>query len=105
MSFRLVFLALLALGPKPPGCAVDPQPRITQPPMRYLRVRVTVEDRVSAVVSLESESGRVTSSYINSGPKTSWIEWKNIYEDSGDYEVRLLTASGCSARSTVEVAE
>jgi len=70
--------------------------------MRYLRVKVTIEDRAGGELLLVGAEGVETSSLVNAGPRTSWVEWKNIVLVPGEYEVQLL-AGKCTARDTVVV--
>lgn len=107
---RLALLALLtALTPQAatstPACKVDVQPKITLAPLRYLRMRVTIEVNPAndgATLWLTGPDGFVTSSEIHvgpDGPRTQQVEWKNIVEPVGEYEVELaVNGSGCHAR-------
>jgi hypothetical protein len=100
-----VLLALAAVSA--PGaksqCAVEASPRVALPPLRFIRVKVTIEDRGLGRLELNGPEGLETASQVQAGPRTTWIEWKNVVLGDGDYEVDLLTASGCRASARIKV--
>ena len=95
----LLFLPAIELNAGP-ACALGVQPRMALEPLRFIRIRVTIEGRDGGLLELVGE----TSSLIQPGPKTTWVEWKNVLLPAGDYEVLLRTPSKCAARETIHVA-
>lgn len=88
---------------KKPGCAVEAQPSVSQEPLRYIRSKVTIEDGSGGKLTLVDELSDLTSSVVQAGPRTTWVEWKNVVLGAGEYDVVIQTAAGCVARSRLEV--
>jgi hypothetical protein len=104
----LLLTALLLIPQRPsnaaPACTVDAQPKIGLAPIRYVRVKVQTQDRAGGELMLVGPSGLETSSLIQAGPVTTWVEWKNVLlGEPGDYEVRFAGPK-CTARDRVQVA-
>ena len=108
LAFGL-FLALASAGlESAPSCKVDAQPRITLPPLRYMRIKVTIERDASARgarLMLLGPDGEETASDLHTDVRTQWVEWKNLVLGAGNYEVVLQVSNGCIARSTIQVGE
>src|SRR4051812_39219236 len=106
MMVRMVVLAvwLSLAGVAPSGrCSVKVAPRIAIAPVRFVRVKVQIEDRSGGTLTLDGPAGHETSSLIQAGVVTTWVEWKNVaLIEPGEYEVRLL--GRCTARDVVLVA-
>lgn len=99
----LLFLLMLLTTPQ---CSVKVAPQIGQAPMRYLRVRVTIEPGArDAFLELVGPVGRETSSEVHTDRRTQQIEWKNVVLGPGEYDVILRTSVGCMARDRVVVVE
>lgn len=103
LAFFLLLVASLTWAALRPTCAVDPQPRQALAPLRFLRVKATVEDRLGGRLTLVDTDGPWTSSLVQAGPRTTWVEWRNVVLGAGDYEVVWQTAGGCTARGQVSV--
>ena len=86
-----------------PPCSVDVRPNVSLEPLRYVRVKVVIDDGSGGTLALVDEISEWTSSKIQAGPRTTWIEWKNVVLEAGEYEVALRTAGGCTARGRLEV--
>ena len=102
---RLLLLLTLFLTPPVTAtkqCEVHAAPRITLAPARYIRVKVTDQNRAGGRLQLDGPDGMETSSAIQPGPVTTWVEWKSLVLGPGVYEVVFVTA-GCVARETVTV--
>jgi hypothetical protein len=83
---------------------VDVQPKAGLAPIRYVRVKVQIDDRRGGEVGLVGPEGLETSSLVQPGPRTTWIEWKNITLAPGDYAVIVATRGGCTSRDRITVA-
>lgn len=98
-----VLLVLLhaALNARP-ACAVDVTPRLSQAPLRTLRSKATIEGGAGGRLVLMDDFSDITSGNIQPGARTTWVEWKDLSLDTGEYQVVLLTP-GCISRQTVSV--
>lgn len=101
--FVLILTLLATTDYAKPGCTVEVQPHLSQSPLRYIRSKVTIEDASGGRLTLVDELGEITSSQLQDGPRTTWVDWKNVVLEEGYYEVVLQTTSGCTARDRLEV--
>lgn len=85
------------------ACKVAAQPKLSLAPLRFVRVKVTIEDGTGGVAELVGPDGLETSSLVQAGPKTTWIEWKNVVLIPGDYDINLRGRT-CTARDRIQVA-
>lgn len=86
-------------------CRVKAAPKITQAPMRYMRVTTQIDDDSrEASLELNGPNGFETGSSVPRDRRTVEIPWKNIVLGPGQYEVSLRTSAGCFARDSVVVA-
>jgi hypothetical protein len=85
------FPLLVALMFTAPKCAVDVSPRLSLPPLRHLRTRVTIEPNDRARVArllLVDDGGHVRSSILDVDRRTQWIDW-SVSLGTGEYIVVL----------------
>lgn len=99
----LAITVVAAFKAPAPTCAIDVQPRIGTEPLTFVRVKVTVEDRLGGAVALLDGVGEWASSLVQPGARTTTVEWKDLDLGAGQYEVGLRTSGGCTARSSIEV--
>lgn len=96
-----------------PRCAIDPKPRVAQPPLRFIRTKVTIEPDAAnreARLVLVDEFSEITSGKVLTDVRTTWIEWKNVVLGPGEYEVVLVVVDSlqhqtCTARERITVIE
>lgn len=92
----------VGLAAAAPRCAVIAAPKVATSPVRYARVRVTIEqegDPREARLDLIGPDGLERSSEIDAFVRTQTVEWPNVFlTAAGDYEVRLIVSNGCRAR-------
>lgn len=106
---RVVALLLLlltpALGHAEKQCDVAVQPHVGLAPLRYLRVKTTIErgSAREAQISLDGPQGFETRSSVDTTYRTVQTEWKNITLLAGEYEITLHTSSGCFAHDRIIV--
>lgn len=96
-----------------PACSVKAQPAVSAEPLRYLRVNTVVErDPANARIELGlfGPEGEVTTAMLwergwTDHPRTRQVEWKNLNEPAGEYQVVLLVSrgDGGSCRSVARV--
>lgn len=110
---KLVVLAAILILTIPahsaPACQVNVQPKVALAPVRFLRIKTTIEHDArnrDARLELNGPNGFETGSDLQTDVRTRWIEWKNILlVTPGTYEVWLgVNGSGCQAREQVIVA-
>ena len=115
----LVILTLLVTTDAPAAgqCSVRAVPRVSTAPLRYVRATATVERdplNVRIDIALFGPSGLVSSTQIwergwTEHPRTREVEWKDILEGGGNYEVILQVGRGdgsvCRAVERLFVAE
>lgn len=104
---RLALLLLIvAMSPwvrATDGCGIEAAPRAGIAPIRYVRVKVMIDDRRGGEVGLVGPQGLETSSLVQPGSRTTWIEWKNITLGPGEYAVIVQTSGGCTSRDRINV--
>lgn len=86
------FLLNAVVGHAAPMCSVDPSPRVSQPPLRYLQTKVTIEPDEHLTVArlaLVGLAGMERSSVIDTDVKTQWIRWQLEPMSAGEYVVVL----------------
>lgn len=104
LAVLAVILTLSANLNSKPACAVTAAPRVSNAPLRFMRLHVTVEPGLQVgriEVALVGEEGVVTSSLLwergwNDAPRTFDLEWRSLNEPAGDYEV-IVGAGSCRA--------
>lgn len=105
----LLIVLSICDGRAAPQCAVDAQPKLSQAPLRYMRLKVTVEPQEDpvrgATVALVDQDGEVVrSSFLDMPPRTSWLEWRSIVVGPGEYVVVVMTTTQCRATQQITVA-
>lgn len=98
----VILILLLPTGSEPP-CGVQVQPRLALAPVRFVRVKAWTDAMRGGRLVLLGEDGVETSSDLLPGPRTTWVEWKNLALVAGDYEVRFMAGS-CTAHDQIHVA-
>jgi hypothetical protein len=99
----MLLLLLLLLHP-PSKCAIEVKPVVALAPLRYIRIKVILEEYpVRASLTLLDAGGEITSSEPRGNVRTEWIEWKNVSLGEGEYVVTLQVSNGCSATARISV--
>lgn len=93
-----------------PACDVEIQEHasrhamsVAQAPVRGLFIKTIDEQASGGGLFLVDEGGEITSSLVQPGARTTWMDWKDLVLGEGEYEVQFKTGAGCFARARLEV--
>jgi hypothetical protein len=109
---KLLILLLLLLAAPDLGsaarCSVAAVPKVSNEPLRYVRVRVIVERDPGVgriTLAMFGPAGLVRSSQLwergwVEAPRSFQVEWKDIYEGAGEYVVIVQAEGSATCRAS-----